>query len=537
MINFHNKRINPLLLNIIMNFTELCSLVESKGTKPGERYFKAQKNVGPMGVSGVKSGIASGGEVAGAESSAGYSSSPVGKVDSFENPQKVDQMKKYLFDTSKGGDGRDNYVLEAENKKRMRNAFALLFNSKDFYSEFKSIFKNYLTLDSISEADEKEWNRLKDEVDARTSATTGLRNDVELYQQQYDEALAAKNAITEIKEHIKSLKTAKSAAKDKEQKTDFQSQIESAEYDIREKEALIKNIGTFNKRLKEAETKLINETEKEMLAKDAFEEIQNKISSVTENNKKSNDVVIRLVKKLINNKADGLLDRYQIEYDVSDEEIDSKDVDFANVPKDLPSKLKLLRELTGEDNPIFAFIDQHEESFADRMSNFDERLLNKNINIGAMRMHEKLPAVILHKYFNTIAGRGMERKAIPLENLDVSQKHKSVNDIINKLESINTKDEWLKNQEALTKMVDKLPFNEMSLDILKRRIKSFWEVNRRGVSIAKQLVHQIQTMSKEQSQNLKESFDEFAAMYASSFEYDENDFLIDLMEIRSYIKK
>ena len=521
-----------------MNFDQLYELaLEAKGTKPGERFFKAQRNIGPMGITGQQAGVASGGEVASPETSAGYSSSPVGKVDSFEKQQKVDQMKKYLYDPSKGGDQSDVYEAIAENKKRMRNAFALLFNSKTFYSEFKQIVKNYLKLDSISEQDEREWNRLKDEVDKRSSNTTGIRNELDAWNEKLENARNASNKISEIQNHIKNLKQQLSATKDKKIKEDIKTQIESADMDLQEYITIKKGLSHFESKTKEIQERLINETERELIAKDKWEEIQNKISSVTENNKKSNDIVVRLIKKLINTKADGLLDRFQIENDISDDEIDSKNVDFINVPGDLVSKLKLLKELTTDDNPIFAFIDHHDETFGERMGEFDDRLLNKNINIGAMRMFEKLPVVILNKYFNTIAGRGMERQMIPLENLDTSIKIKSVNDIIKKLESINTKDEWLKSQPTLSKMVEKLPFSEMSLNVLQQRIKSFWEVNKRGVNIAKQLIFQIQKMADEQPENLKESFDELASMYASSFTFDQNDFLIDLMEVKSYKRK
>jgi hypothetical protein len=529
---------SDIALNNTMKFDDLYNLVVESGFNPssprsmgGNRMSTVKKNIGPMGVSSLQSGVASGGEVASPETSRGYSASSVGRSDNSEKPTPVDQMKKYLFDVSKADDRRDVYELEAENKKRMRNAFSLLFNSKDFYSNFKKILSDHLTTDTISFKDEKEWNRLKDEVDRRASNTTGLRDQLEIYQARYDDAINAENDIKSIQTHIQKLKNKKSKTADKETKASIQEDIESAEYDIMVKKSMIKGISSFKKEVDGARSKLVSETEAEMIAKDSLLELEEKIGSVTENNKKANDIIIRLIKKLINQKADGLLDRYKIENDVSDEEIDAKEADFLNIEKDLISKLKLLKELTTDDNPIFAFIDYHDKQFNDKLGEFDDRTLNKNINIGVMRMHGKLPAKILAEYFATIAGRGMERKVIPIENLDTSPKYKAVDNVIKKLEGIKSKNDWLENQKEMIELMSNLPFSPNTNNRLAQRAKSFWEVNRKGVNLARQLIHQIQSAMSEESPVFKESFDDVAAQYVTSFTYDKTDLLIDLQEI------
>jgi hypothetical protein len=518
-----------------MKFDDLAKLITESGFRPDSSknrgyYSRAMSNVGPMGVTGQQSGIGSGGERVGAETSRGYSSSSVGKADNFEKRTKTDQMKKYLFDTSKAGDQSDVYELTAENKYRMRNAFALLFNSKKFHTEFNNIFRNYLSLDSINVEDEREWNRLKDEVQTRESRTTGYRDNVEQYQMEYDEMLASNTKYLEIKEYVKKLESQKKNTKDPEVRKEIEIKLDAAKIDMFTVKSNTKGFDDAAKNLQDAKNKLINETEKEIIARKKWEEINDKISSVGANNKKKSDTVIKSCKKLINNVADGLLDRYQIENDISDEAINSVNVDFANVPKDIVSKLGLLKELTTDDNPIFAFIDSHEEQFAERITSFDDRTLNKSINIGVMRMFDKIPAKILASYFSTIAGRGIERKVIPLENLNTNPKTLAIDNMIKKLESIKTKEEWESSRKELMKMAKDLPFDKTSNDIIKQRIKSFWQVTGRG-TIAQTLVYQIESMKKEQNRNLIESFDDVAGRILSQFSFDEDDYKLDLMEV------
>jgi hypothetical protein len=518
-----------------MKFDDLYNLVLEAGFRPEAsrnrgHFSRAQKNVGPMNVSGTNAGVDSDDQSWSPETSRGYSASSVGRSDNMEKRQKIDQMKKYLFDVSKGGDQGDVYEMEAENIYRMRNAFALLFNSKKFHTEFNNIFREHLKVESITYDDEKEWNRLKDEVQSRASKTTGLRDEVETYKKDYNDALSGKNKITEIKNYLKKLKNLKRTEKDPYKKDELQIKIENAEFDISDLENKIKNIDQIKRNLEKFEKGLIGELELEKDAIAAWEEMNDKIGTIGEKNKKSNDTVIMLCKKLINRTADGLLDRYQIEHDISDDDINSVNVDFAKVPKDIVSKLSLLKELKTDDNPIFAFIDGHEKEFAKHIESFDDRSLNKAINVGVMRSFNKLPAHELGKYFNTIAGRGVERKTIPLDNLDSNPKAQSIDKIIKKLETIDSKEKWNASQKELLKMAGELPFSEISNNIIKQRLKSFWEVTRRG-TIAQTLIFQIQSMAKEQNRNIVESFDNLYASIIGNVSYDEDDYKLDIMEI------
>jgi hypothetical protein len=351
------------------------------------------------------------------------------------------------------------------------------------------------------------------------------------------EAENASTKIAEIEDYIKRLKNKKSKTKDSDIRNTIDEQIKSAQFDISilQNSAKQSSINEYKKEIGKLERTLVSDTEQEMLTRDKFTELQDKISSVTEKNMKNSDNVIMLVKKLINQKADGLLDRYKIEYNISDEDIDSKTVDFANVPKDLPSKLKLLKELTTEDNPIFAFIDYHKKAFDDRMGEFDSRLLNSNINIGSMRMFDKLPSKILGKYFTSIAGNSLERKVIPLENLAVDTGYMAIDSFIKKLEQINSKEQWEAMKPELKNLVKDLPLKKTSKDVVLSRLKGFWSVSRSGANSAKQLLTTLQQMRQEEMMN--ESFDELANKYASSFNVDINDFMIDLQEVAVFLEK
>jgi hypothetical protein len=225
----------------------------------------------------------------------------------------------------------------------------------------------------------------------------------------------------------------------------------------------------------------------------------------------------------------------KIEHGISDSEIPTG-VDFLNVNKtDFLYKLGLLKKLTTDDNPIFSFIDYHVNRFDRGLENFDPRTLNRNINIGVMRRVGELPAQSLQKFFNSIAGRGMERKTIPLENLDVDPRYMAMEEFIKKLEEIKSKDQWNAAIPELKKLVKNLPFNKTSKDIINSRLKGFWSITRSGANSATQLLSTVQGMRDEGTVN--ESFDELANKYASSFNVDINDFMIDLQEVAVFLEK
>jgi DNA repair exonuclease SbcCD ATPase subunit len=531
-----------------MNFDDLYTLaLEAKGTKPGERYFNTQRQIGPRGVTGTESGISDDGQVFSPETSRGYASGPVGVVDNFEKRQKIDPMRKYGVDPTKMASQKDVYQMEAENNMRMRNSFALLFNSKNFYSEFKKIYSEYMgrkkegddennnLRNSISFEEEREFNRLIVEVDRRASNITAIRNNIDELTKLKAEAENAAGKISEINDYIKRLKNKKSKSKDTDLRNNIDEQIKQAQMDIslRQSSAKQSSINTYQKEINTLGKTLISDEGQYLEAKQKLEELQDKISTVTEKNIKNNDNVILLVKELIKDKAKNLYLRYKIENDISDEEIDSKNVDFVKVPKDIASKLKLLKQLSTDDNPIFSFIDEHERQFQERMQEFDSRLMNSSINIGMMRMFDKLPAKILGKYFSSIATNAIDRKTIPLENLDSSPAYEALKEFINKLESIRNKQDWEDATKVLKPMVKKLPFSKLDKDIINDRLKGFYSVNRMGFTNVKQLLSTIQSMKKEV---IGESFDELAERYASSFNLDINDFMIDLQEVHSLLE-
>ena len=524
-----------------MKFDDLYELaLEAKGTRPGDAYFRAQRNEGPQNMSGQKAGITADGGVAGASSSAGYSSSPVGKVDNFEKQQPMDQMKKYLYDTSKGVSQKDMYEMEAAQKREMANAFAILFNSKTFFERFRKIYQgegNYkgLEVNSINLDDEKEWNNALVSQQKRAGQASEARDEVNRLKEILDGSLYGSDRINQIKSFLQRKKTEKKNTRIKEKREILSGEIQQAEIELSMLLKDAKKLSPVESRLQDAEKKLISAINASKAADERFEEINSKIETTTSDNKDSNDTVLALVKSEINNKAKGLLDRMQIENKISDDEIPA-DVDFLNVnKKDFLYKLGLLRKLTTDDNPIFSFIDYHENRFNQGLGNFDSRTLFSNINIGAMRRHGELPAQSLYKFFNSIAGRGMERKTIPLENLDVDPGYMAAGDFIKKLEEIKSKDQWNAAVPELKKLVKSLPLSKTSKDIVLSRLKGFWSITRTGANSATQLLSTVQGMMDEKTVN--ESFDELANKYASSFNVDLNDFMIDLQEVAVFLEK
>jgi hypothetical protein len=101
------------------------------------------------------------------------------------------------------------------------------------------------------------------------------------------------------------------------------------------------------------------------------------------------------------------------------------------------------------------------------------------------------------------------------------------------LESIGNKEDWENAKTVLKPLIAKLPFTTLDKKIINNRLKSFWFRNSQGFSVAKQLLSTVQSMKKEV---ISESFDELASRYASSFNLDMNDFMIDLQEVHSLLE-
>ena len=537
-----------------MNFDDLYTLaLEAKGTKPGERYFNTQRQIGPRGITGTEAGISDDGQAFSPETSRGYASGPVGVVDNFEKRQKIDQMRKYGVDPTKMASQKDVHQMEAENRMRMRNSFALLFNSKSFYSEFKDIYSKYMgrpkkkegevrddekgnkLRNSISYEEEREFNRLVVEVDRRASKITEIRNEIEELTKLKAEAQNNAGKISKINDEIKKLRNKKYRIKDTEDRNNIDDQIKQAQIQISilQSSAKQSSINTYQKEIDRLGKRLISDEGQYLEATQKLEELQDKISTVTEKNIQNNDNVILLVKDLIERTAKKLYLDTKISNKISDEEIDSKNVDFVKVPKDVASKLKLLKQLSTDDNPIFSYIDEHKRQFQERLQTFNPKFLNANIDIGVMNVFEKLPAKILNKYFTSIASNAIDRKTIPLENLDSSPAYETLKTFISKLESIGNKEDWEDAKTVLKPLIKKLPFTDYNKKVINDKLKSFWFRNSQGFSVAKQLLSTVQSMKKEV---ISESFDELASRYASSFDFDMNDFMIDLQEVHSLLE-
>lgn len=522
-----------------MNFDKLYELVLEAGFRPsspknqgGARVNRAKNAEGP-GIASIDQGIKS-----------EFGASSVGRNDNPESYVPTDIKKKYGVDPEKLGTAAEmGYEEIAEARKNMHTAFGLLFNNKHFFSNFKNIIKDRLHIDSISAEDEKEWNRAKDEADARRTNTTGLRNELEKVDNLFKQVEEYKAEEAQIEFHISQLKENIKNTEDADMKKMYADDLKDSQIDLQNVKTGLSTMkpDALQKLKDDIQSKLTTQIEMEMTAEENWENIQEKISQVSENNIKSNENTLRGMKGEIKRAAEALFDQYHTLNDVPEGEVEGTPVNWSKDPKTLMEKLAMLYNLSKDDgeNPIFKFIAKIEQQFDDKFQDMDSNYMNKNINISMMRIFEKLPSVIMAKYFNTIAGRGVERKTIPLDSLGTSATYKSYSDLKSALEKLSDKNKWLEGQKELLPMIAALPFSKMNKDILTKKAKQFWEVNRRGEGINKQLMYQLDSMKNEESKkmNIKESFDQLANQYMKAFTFDENDFKVDLLEVASHKRK
>jgi hypothetical protein len=499
-----------------MKFQDLVLLIEAKGTKPGQRYKSAQDSTGPAGIS----------------------ASPIGRSD--YNPEKRTNDKREFFDNSnvskeQKAATKNAYQEESRMRSRMGTAFALLFNEPIFFKKFKKIISERLIIHQINAEDERNFNIFKDAVDRAKGKSTEARNEHDDYVKELRKWEEDKERSEEIKFHIENLKNSIKREKNSAMIKIYNDDLKVSENDLKEirPENIDKAIKHLTTQVENAFKKLVAAEQREIDHVNAYNELQDKIQKVTVDNLKSNDSVIKGIKILIQTTADLLIDEYTSKYgDEFAQQSNNIDPDWDTIPKDINEKLAMLAKLKTEDNPIFDFIDEltlrHEEFLTD----MDERFFNRNINITMMRGFEKLPAVIVAKYFNDIAGRGVERKTIPMQNLDTSDAYSAFEQFKKRVKTLKDEDFWNKHKKGAMDMINLLPFTKFNKDSLKDLMSQPWSKNRRGQSIADQVIFRLESIKNEESRNMKnESFDKFASKVLKNIEFDADDFKIDLMEI------
>ena len=287
----------------------------------------------------------------------------------------------------------------------------------------------------------------------------------------------------------------------------------------------------------ELEALKIQKDQEQALLDDVFKQIENVAGENEEINNSYLEQMLAVIrdtaKRLYKKQSQELLSEPEAEKPriIPLHELDIEMLD-KQAEKDAMTQLQLLEMLFSEDsdiNPLLLFLKIQEERYENSKSNFFNVSRGDNYSIAIEQLYKTLPLFSLINYFyNSI----MKSPAIAL-NTKQKKRAKAAgsgDNMMQRLESIKNEREWEEIRPDLLSYIKKQKIDKDRKKMLSDIAKGPFQAIRGRANAA------IKIMSALKSAAITESFDELATKYASSFNYDENDFLIDLLEVKTFLE-
>ena len=323
--------------------------------------------------------------------------------------------------------------------------------------------------------------------------------------------------------------------------------------------------------LRDSEAKLKAVEAKAEADSEEYNNLVDYVSKISTHNENINDICIEKFKNAVVTGAENILNLKFENFDPESSE--AKQIDWDS---DMPTKgdvYKMLVALTTPNNPIFRLIDKLDMPFLDEKESEDEtrgavrydigRAMSDNENITNVRDVNALPFSTIVVYLKNVAIATMPIKDDPFDNESFRKAYRQFANIC--LNDENGEEEWNNGviKERLKKLLGiELPPNFQTTikfdmgNALKPARKFEYEkiingrYDNRGVGSFKKLLSMVDGDLRgayprrfesiknklRKGEPINESFDELAAKYASSFNLDVNDFMIDLQEVHSLLE-
>jgi hypothetical protein len=340
------------------------------------------------------------------------------------------------------------------------------------------------------------------------------------------------------------------------------------------------SIKTSHHELKDADilhiTKIFDDTKKKLreVKGDAaenrakFDNLYDYVSKISAYNENINDTCIEKFKNAVMESANGILKSEFEKFDPNS--VDAKQIDWDSNMPTRGDVYKMLTSLATPNNPIFKFIEKLDMSYLDERGSEDEtrgavrhnidRAMSDNENITIIRDKESLPFFTIAQYLKTVSIVRM-----PISSPITTESFREAYRQFFKLCNIGRESQW--NNGAFKMRLKKLLGIDLGMNVqtgdnfnMGAAIPDFdkLEIDKyinspyddKGVKSFKKLLSMVDSRLKgafpRQFESLKpklqkggeinESFDELASKYASSFNLDINDFLIDLQEVNTLLE-
>jgi len=323
--------------------------------------------------------------------------------------------------------------------------------------------------------------------------------------------------------------------------------------------------------LRDSEAKLKVVEAKVEADSEEYNNLVDYVSKISIHNEDINDICIERFKNAVVTGAKNILN-FKFE-NFNPESAEAKQIDWDS---NMPTKgdaYKMLVALTTNDNPIFRFINKLDMPFLDEKESEDEtrgavrydinRAMSDNENITNVRDINALPFYKVEVYLKNVDIATMPISNDPFNKESFRKAYRRFSGIC--LNGENGEEDWNNGviKERLKKLLGiELPPNFQTTidfdmgDVLPDARKFEYEkiinggYDSKGVGSFKKLLSMVDGDLRgayprrfesikdklRAGKPLTESFDELASRYASSFNLDMNDFMIDLQEVHSLLE-
>ncbi len=452
-----------------MNFNQLVSLFEAKGTKPGERFFNAKRQEGPAGIA----------------------SSPIGK-DNY-NPEMREREVKHKDDKGDVGMGDMVSIISLLGK-----SLQVLKNDDVFEDQMRGIMngfkKNRHQISAYQESILKSKPKTIDNQWGEINRLTKILNNP-----QYDEVSNKK-----VKGGFESTSTPMSS-KLSHDKQKFEADLAKVIADKNENEAILNAVYDDIDDVTERNEKLNNEYLEQMMT--AFKHTTN-----------------RLYTQLTKDIGEESGEPHKMQ------PIALQDLDWSTLekqlPKDATAQLQLLDMLMSDNdkNPLVRFMKAQEQNYNSAKDRYFQLRKGDNYSITTDQLYQNLP---LYTFVRFLSNAALKSPKIPL----TTKQKKTVDavtsedGVLGRLAHINNERQFEEIKPELLAYIDTLELDDVQKNALRQLANGKFVVRKGAPNAA------FKIRSSLKSSQITESFDSYLSQVLASNRYDEDDYKLDMIEI------
>lgn len=544
-----------------MNFQKLCSVILESKKKDAPRLGALGKRVadaaGPAGYAGGSSGFG----------------------------QPVERVPLTRWEWAKSSGGKYSESGAAAEKSAFReigNAFRLMSMDAGFEKSFQNMlrtmekrdgYKNIKLKKNEDSAGEEEHIKYDEEgaikklpalvqktggeAESRREIMDRLKTEViDVYNSATDEDRdQVLMDISSTTAKIKSLKSIINKTKDDAKKANHEKTLSELEGELDELTMLKATIFMTPSQLKQVSNQyeeFKSEFEKYQAAFEKYtqeyDEVIARTTKIDQHNKDLSDRRVEAFKTLLIASAQTLL--IEAEAEMARRKI-SKDLPaeptvWDKVPKTLEKEVAMLRDLANLDpniNPILGYLEVLTRDYDAMKAALGDRELDSNVNVTIMRNFQALPFVRLGKMYYDIK-RSKEFAARKMKFSSNTESNSNLGDdayikLRNILKSATDDASFNANVKSpnakkhIDDLVDLLPISDADKGSIKQTLK--FAINK---SMIKPTIDALGRMMKNAGyEPVNESFDVVFENYLNTFTFDQDDYELDILELKSLKKR